>query len=131
MGIFKTFKAYTDIEQSKKLAETLPIDSADMYYYTVNGDLCRTPNVIESEDDLYVDEKSIPCWSLAALLDVLDYAKCDIHKDIYGWKCYIQPNDFRYDSKWKDNPVDACVEVICERNDRLDELRRKYCDYDT
>lgn len=31
-------KAYTDLEQSKKLAEILPIESADMYYYTVNGD---------------------------------------------------------------------------------------------
>lgn len=27
-----TIKAYTDIEQSRKLAEILPIESADMYY---------------------------------------------------------------------------------------------------
>lgn len=118
-------KAFTDIEQSKKLAKILPIESADMFW--ADGE---RPAVWNNKD-VSLDETDIPCWSLAALLNVLDYAKCDIHKDIYGWKCYIQPNDFRYDSKWKDNPVDACVEVICERNDRLDELRRKYCDYDT
>ena len=28
----ETIKSYTDIEQSKKLAEILPLDSADMYY---------------------------------------------------------------------------------------------------
>ena len=27
-----TFKSYTDIEQAKKLAEILPLESADMYY---------------------------------------------------------------------------------------------------
>lgn len=27
-----TIKAYTDLEQSKKLAEILPVESADMYY---------------------------------------------------------------------------------------------------
>ena len=64
-------KAYTDIDQSKKLAEFLPLESADMYYYTVNGDIYKTPNMIERIDDLDVDDKSIPCWSLAALLDVL------------------------------------------------------------
>ena len=129
-------KAFTDLEQSKKLTEILPIESADMYWYTVNGDLCRTPNVIESEDDLYVDEKSIPCWSLAALLKVLpseldSYSettyKIDIRKyaltddvDLYqiaygNYKFYEDGNH-----SWKDmvntgekeNLLDACVEMI-------------------
>jgi hypothetical protein len=29
-----TIKSYTDLEQSKKLAEVLPIDSADMYWWS-------------------------------------------------------------------------------------------------
>ena len=31
-------KAYTDLEQSRKLAEILPIESADMYYFTIIRD---------------------------------------------------------------------------------------------
>lgn len=130
-------KPYTDIEQSKKLAEILSIDSADMFYneepdetYPKDTVDTKYPMVIREEQKHYLEEYGIPCWSLAALLNVLDFARCDIHKDIYGWKCYIQPNDFRYDSNWRDNPVDACVEVICKRNDRLDELRRKIDDHE-
>ena len=64
-------KAYTDIEQSKKLAEILPLESADMVYVhttDLEGDehydidvLCNTPLF---EDDIYA-------WSLAALLNYL------------------------------------------------------------
>ena len=35
-------KAYTDIEQSKKLAEILPVESADMYYLNRHIDLAET-----------------------------------------------------------------------------------------
>ena len=66
-----TIKSFTDVPQSKKLAGILPVETADMYYYTANGDLYKTPNVIESKDDLCVDENSVPCWSLAALLNYL------------------------------------------------------------
>lgn len=31
-------KAYTDIKQSKKLAEILPLESADMFYTSLNSD---------------------------------------------------------------------------------------------
>lgn len=31
-----TIKSYTDLEQSKKLAEILPIESADMHYNNVS-----------------------------------------------------------------------------------------------
>ena len=63
-----TIKSYTDIEQSRKLAEILPLDSADNYYswhderyYVVNKD-CPYP---------YSLKEKIPSWSLAALLNVL------------------------------------------------------------
>ena len=70
-------KSYTDKEQSKKLAEILPIESADMWY-----DRCGTPSFI----DKYVTHESIksnkyhdiiPCWSLASLIGVLP--KYEIH----------------------------------------------------
>ena len=60
-------KAYTDIEQSKKLAEILPIESADMRYAPF-GDI--HPWVWDGEVKL-LEKGSIPCWSLAALLDVI------------------------------------------------------------
>lgn len=31
-----TIKSYTDLEQSKKLAEILPLESADMHYNNVS-----------------------------------------------------------------------------------------------
>jgi len=62
-------KAYTDLDQSKKLAEILPIESADMFL-AMNGIL---PVMSKYIDDGLVpgDATAIPCWSLAALLDVL------------------------------------------------------------
>lgn len=79
-------KSYTDIEQSKKLAEILPIESADMCWcnnsvkgvnYTdeFSANLCTVKEMKELFDttlngwDKYW--KLIPCWSLAALLDIL------------------------------------------------------------
>ena len=79
-------KSYTDLEQSKRLAEFLPIESADMRYgyiapyefsdrmYEGGYDnvpypkdfLEKNPNFSENDYD-----DSLPCWSLAALLDVL------------------------------------------------------------
>ena len=65
-----TIKAYTDIEQSKKLAEILPIESADMCYrivaYNPNDTHVYQPYCFSS-----TLESDIPCWSLAALYSVL------------------------------------------------------------
>lgn len=62
-----TIKSYTDISQSKKLAEILPVESADMWYHP---DLSDYPDYVE-RCSIY----NIPCWSLAALLDVLPEIK--------------------------------------------------------
>ena len=35
--IFEIMKSYTDLEQFKKLAEILPIESADMFYSYIVG----------------------------------------------------------------------------------------------
>lgn len=61
-------KAYTDIEQSKKLAEILPIESADMHYVMID-----TENEIYSAGlSNYIGIlPSLPCWSLAALMNLL------------------------------------------------------------
>ena len=71
-------KSYTDISQSKKLAEILALESADMWwnFYSVTTD-DTTPQIIHLDTpwvgSFNWDNKSdnIPCWSLAALFDVL------------------------------------------------------------
>ena len=68
-------KSYTDIEQSKKLAEILPIESADMSYrpYRAEG------GIPDHEATLfpfkYASWIGVPCWSLAALLDVINQVR--------------------------------------------------------
>ena len=70
-------KSYTDIEQSKKLSEILPRDTADNTYERVVIDGC---NLDISEEQQYVHRDipftlfsgiGIPCWSLAALLEII------------------------------------------------------------
>ena len=71
-------KSYTDIEQSKKLAKILPIESADMgWYYS------RDPNAARNQ--MWVGTKAenadIPCWSLSALIQVLPITIVDSWTD--------------------------------------------------
>ena len=121
-------KAYTDIEQSKKLAEFLPLESADMYWLNRYIDLTTTKYevfVIEKSNkhiDFFksyavaVDSNEIiPCWSLAALLDVLPFpnlSKDNLGGDKVGWMVSVFPDNCRYDSCWQDNQVDACYKMI-------------------
>ena len=138
-------KSYTDLKQSKKLAEILPLESADNYYswhdgryYIVNKD-CPYP---------YSLKEKIPCWSLAALISLLPseftekgkysettykihirkYAlteDVDLHQIAYGnYKIYEDGN-----TSWKDmintgekeNLIDAVFQMICwlKENNKL------------
>ena len=64
-------KSYTDISQSKKLAEILPLESADMMWtYDFTVDDINGINVIS--EFLKLEEKDVPAWSLAALLNILN-----------------------------------------------------------
>lgn len=106
-------KAFTDIEQSKKLAEFLPIESADMYWWATSKRY-----YIEAMDDGDFNEREghIRAWSLAALLSVIPSGKALIHdKGDLGYKCICN----NMDTYFHDNPVDACVEMII----RLNELK--------
>lgn len=116
-------KICTSIEQSKKLAEILPADSADMCYRIV----AYNPNdTHEYQPYCFVGtlESDIPCYSLAALLKILPESITDDN----GYNVYIDIR--KYDSKyqiayytdlnWADtittdeyeNLVDAAVEMI-------------------
>jgi hypothetical protein len=109
-------KSYTDLEQSKKLAEFLPLESADMYYFLDPTPAGNIYHLTVQRVDIgiknlpHYDEGDIPCWSLAALLDVLpqilclkpilDLEECSIQYS--GTDLYVVAN----------NPVDACYEMI-------------------
>ncbi len=107
-------KSFTDIEQSKKLAKILPIESADMYYFVADS--------LEKQEINYaircgtpIVKTDIPSWNLAALLEFLDYpqlSKDKLGSGKVGWMVSVYPNNCRYDSCWHDNPVDACYKLI-------------------
>ena len=114
-----TIKSFTSLEQSCKLAEILPLESADMIYTLTNG--YHTPFIrIETIKEMAKDD--VLCWSLAALLEILDYPQLSKNKlgsGKEGWMVSVYPNYCRYDSCWHDNPVDACVAII----EKLNELK--------
>jgi len=118
-----TIKSYTDLEQSKKLAEFLPHDSADMYYFDDNGE---EPNFkVRNGITYYYDsEDFLCCWSLAALLSVLPkeveidgqrYAPCLFPvQDKWLLKLWYNSNHTITSpiAIFSDNPVDACVAMV-------------------
>lgn len=104
-------KAFTSLEQSKKLAEILPVESADMYW---DYDVQKHEDYPMIMDEQF-DNLCIPAWSLAALLGVLPLPQLSEDKlgsGKVGWMVSAYPNGCRYDSEWHDNPVDACVEIV-------------------
>ncbi len=110
-----TIKSYTDITQSKKLSEILPLESADMIY---PSDFNFPFVWIEKPKK---DKNATPCWSLAALLDVLPYSQLSKDKlgsGKEGWMVSVYPNDCRYDSCWNDNPIDVCYEMILKLKEK-------------
>ena len=65
-------KSYTDIAQSRKLAEILPGDSADMCWGICNETLkYKTMPYLLPWRDYTAKELYLPCWSLSALLNVI------------------------------------------------------------
>ena len=111
-------KSYTDIEQSKKLAEILPLKSADMwwpYYYDVvsdTGEYDKEPMLHKPISDT---EHTIPCWSLAALIELIP-DECRMEKtplDQTGEFTYSFVDDYYNIRTYEeDNLVDACYEMI-------------------
>lgn len=103
------FKAFTDIAQSKKLAEILSIESADMFY--ADGERLAVWN----NKDVELDEDDIPCWSLAALIELIP-DECRMEKtplDQTGEFTYSFVDDYYNIRTYEEgNPVDACVEMI-------------------
>lgn len=112
-------KAYTDLLQSKKLAKILPLDSADMGYIpSAEDDDGNTLYTAEFKSEIIFDEVCIPCWSLAALLNVLPYPS--LHKTFSGWRCdsYNKEGKSCILGESSDNLIDACYTTIVELKER-------------
>ena len=120
-----TIKSYTDIEQSKKLAEILPLECADMYYHYVTSVKSYhedVPKYVQVFNHFVFFHYDIPCWSLAALLNILPDGinvikdKSDTENEKY--MCTVEgTNDII--TAFGNNPIDACVAMI----ERLHELK--------
>ena len=122
-----TIRAYTTIEQSRKLAEILPLESADMWYDNNSESIASIPEV-RTYSFVGLASINIPCWSLAALLGVLpkdEGIDCSISFGYYNgkdeyiekWLCAFEKegettDDFIIETIDGDNPVDACYEMI-------------------
>lgn len=114
-------KSYTDIEQSRKLAKILPLETADMYYS--KHDTIHANTLYGSCDiqDFNIREY-IPCWSLTALLSVLPLPSLiqDKVDDELFWQCSAYEEDGTLLCEiYDNNPIDACVEMI----EKLHELK--------
>lgn len=135
-------KSFTDIEQSKKLAEMLPIESADMWYAEIYEGKTDGWNFIVSDTPYYSlsftkpsennysqnTVKDIPCWSLDALLNYL--REIDFFPNIDADEHSVTMSVDYYDEgegkslhpvhsiKVKaENFIDACYEMILKLND--------------
>ena len=113
-----TIKSYTDIEQSKKLAEFLPLESADMYWWSSGKRY-----YIEAMDDGDFNEKEgdIRAWSLAALISIIpqelfggeyiiNITEGLNHKWIISYEPFSEISSYIDTSS--DSLIDCCVEMI-------------------
>ena len=108
-------KSYTDITQSKKLAEILPIESADMKF-PYFGDGQYGSSAVFGEPIEFSGGKDVPCWSLAALLSVFSVPKLEKDEgedgEVEWWVVSHYTDDYRYESDYRDEPIDACYNLI-------------------
>ena len=119
-----TIKAYTTIEQSRKLAEILSIESADQTWarITIAGANLNVPEEMQYRHNgdmpfqLY-SGIGIPCWSLAALLNYLKSKNKFPEIEVLSNGCfkltiYIWDGENSIQVSIRDTLVDACYEMI-------------------
>ena len=116
-----TIKSYTDLEQSKKLAEILQLDSADYFHAPDAGMVVTEPYMLNEGDETIITayKGAVPCWSLSALLEILskiasktdDDGSADLSSFMGKW--YINMFECPVEAIGNyDNAVDACYEMI-------------------
>lgn len=114
-------KSFTTIEQSQELAKFLPEETADMVYVTTGYSMRALP---KEDEDANTYPKVYPCWSLAALLDILPIlerkgyqkAKPRLLYNVAINKWIVDSHVYTTDAY--DNPVDTCVEMIIKLHEQ-------------
>ena len=131
-------KSYTDLFQSKKLAEILPLESADQTWVriAIAGANLDVPEEMQYRHNgdmpfQYYSGIGIPCWSLASLFNVLPVIIGDVlSENALRLRMDKSETDFNV---WyeiidtgmveegldiiKSNPIDACYEMIIHLNE--------------
>ena len=121
-------KSYTDKDQARELAKILPLDTADMSWKYQKDKWVGEPDYRECpEFEKATDRRDIPCWSLAALLELLSYEICDddgescfLSMDKEDDEYHLVYSDPYFDSIESDrfdNCVDACYDMILKLNE--------------
>jgi len=132
-----TIKSFTDLDQSRKLSEILPLSSADMWYSHHGDPKYNSTIAYEGEQwflcQLRNSSHDIPCWSLAALLSVLPFHiiannqgyAFSMHKglnkdgEMYMFRYNVFNTDVcLYKTEYYNNPVDACYEMVLKLHER-------------
>ena len=118
-----TIKSFTSLEQSRKLAKILPLESADQTWarIAIAGANLDVPEELQYRHNgdmpfQYYSGIGIPCWSLAALLGVLPEKYTELIKEGDMYRIIIKDS---YMTSLFDNPVDVCVAMI----ETLNELK--------
>lgn len=141
-------KEYTDLEQSKKLQEILPIETSDHHYVRQTHDFIGNhvdskwsyPKYgrIDSKYARYIVQnfssyETMPCWSLAALMEFLPYdvKGCDLaiyksyspNEKNFAYRLYYEGNLYDYGqeilmSTSSIELIDACVEMILKLHEK-------------
>ena len=109
-------EAFTSIEQSKKLAEILPAESADMCYIQdlLGGGKYGEYKPYIGDNIPSYGQGKIRCWSLSALLGIIPQP--DISRNSEGtWSIRSRvSSEFAQQVDGYINLVDACVDMILE-----------------
>ena len=129
-------KSFVDLEQSKKLAEILPTESADQTWarIAITGANLDVPEELQYRHNgdmpfKYYSGIGTPCWSLASLLEQFPYELCDddgnssylqINKedDVYQLT-YTDPYGYfeSIETDRYEHFVDACVAMVEKLNE--------------
>ena len=132
-----TTKSYTDIEQSKKLAEILSLESADGFWsyhdkWCSEGDewegyedYPRAEPYLEytrKENEWKEDKSDIPCWSLAVLEHLIWNTSVDATSCPHIYKNRIANGYYalygNYETNICPSMVDACYEMILKLHEK-------------
>ena len=137
-----TIKAFTDLAQSRNLAEILPLESADMHYNNASirgldyadehrAELMDYNTAMKALSKYTINPlfEVIPCWSLTALLGAIAvYGIIDIRflQSTYDnkgnhltnvWCLTFEDIGTVTLDLYADNPIDACYEMIIQLNE--------------